>query len=103
MHEQALVETIKVVFEAIAVLELTRDFRLDEPGELYKRFLPSEVTHLDRNSGRYAFLHNIQIGAARNLPKRHRDLHFSGQVWIIEPVRITNDCIRHQLPILTTE
>jgi hypothetical protein len=33
-------------------------------------------------------LHDVHLGADRDFLQRHRYLHFAGQVWIVELVRV---------------
>src|SRR5438046_1425906 len=83
--------------------ELLRIYRLDQIRKLRERLLPPEITHLEADCSRNAFLHDVQLGSTRNAPKGHCRLHLSGQIRVVELIRVTNALIRYQLAILATE
>ncbi len=51
----------------VGVTELVWNLRLNECGKLCKRFLPTEVAHLDGNNFRQSFLLDVDLRAARHL------------------------------------
>jgi hypothetical protein len=48
------------------------DFGLDEAGQVSQRILPAEIARFHRNSVGKAVLHDVELGAAGDLPERHR-------------------------------
>jgi len=67
---------------------LVRNLGLDEFPQQGQRFLPAEIASLGRNHCGHAFLRDVQLGSAEYLLQADRDLHFSGQVWVVELVRV---------------
>jgi hypothetical protein len=59
----------------------------------------SEITGLGGNNLGYAFLRDVDLGPAGYLLQGHRRLHLSGQVRILELVRVTDARVRHQFEI----
>src|SRR3569623_3233003 len=82
---------------------LTFDLRLVELRLQRERLLPAEVTGFSRNGGRYAFLHDVQLGAADYWLKGHRRLHLAGQVGVVKAVGVPDALIGHQLKILAAK
>ena len=60
------------------------DFGLDEAGEVSQRVLPAEIARFHRNDVGKAFLHDVELGADRDLLQRHRHLDFARQIGIVE-------------------
>ncbi len=82
---------------------LIGNFRLDKFRQQRQRFLPTEVASF-RGYGRgHSFLRDIQFGSAEYLPQRNRRLHFSGQVWIVEFVRVADAFVGRQFMISSAE
>lgn len=73
-------------------IRLLIDFRLDETGEISNRGMPSEIACFHRNGVR-AFLHEVDLGTDRNSLERHRHLHFTEQIGVIEFI-----CVAQVLP-----
>ena len=78
---------------------LIRNFSLDEFRQQRQRFLPAEITSLDRNGCRYPFLGDVQLGSAEYLLQGDRRSHFSGQVRVVELVSIADALVRRQFEI----
>src|SRR6267378_8108126 len=82
---------------------LAGNLGLDELCEKDERFLPAEIAGLGRNGIRYAFLHYVHLGAARNLLQGYSRVHFSGQILVVEFVRVANALVWHQFEIPSAE
>ena len=68
----------------------SRNFGLDEGRKLGERFLPAEIAHLQRDDLGQPFLHYVQLGSTRYLFQSYGRPHFSGQVRIVEVIRVAN-------------
>src|SRR5213596_3293060 len=82
---------------------LAGNLGFDELCEKDERFLPTEIAGLGRNGIRYPFLHYVHLSTARNLLQRYSRLHFSGQIRVVEFVRVANAFVGHQFKILSAE
>src|SRR5467141_1304551 len=82
---------------------LAGNLSFDELCEKDERFLPAEIAGLGRNGIRYPFLHYVQLSTARDLLQGYSRLHFSGQIRVVEFVRVANAFVWHQLKILSAE
>jgi len=67
------------------------------------RFLPTEITSLNRNDTRHSLLHDVQLCPAGHLLQRDRRLHFAGQIRVVESVSVADPFVWRQLKILSTE
>src|SRR6187551_3479890 len=76
---------------------------LDQFRKLRERFLPSEIAHFERNWFRNAFLNDVQLSAARNATESDGGFHLARQMRVVEPFRIANELVRHQLLVRATE
>src|SRR3979409_2679203 len=74
---------------------LLSNLRLDELRQQRERLLPAEIAGFDRNRARYAFLHDAQLGAERNLLQRHGRQHFAGEVRVVELVGVADALVGH--------
>lgn len=84
-------------------LRLVWNFRFDQMLQQSKGFLPAEVTHFLRNSGRYAFLEDRQLGADRHVLQGDGHRHLSRQLRIIKRVRESDALVRHQFQVRSAE
>ena len=82
---------------------LIRDLGLDEFRKLRERLLPAEIAHFQRDRFRQPFLHDAELGSARDLLQCHRRLHFSGQVRIVESIRIADLLEWHEFAVLAAK
>src|SRR5438477_12747459 len=78
---------------------LIRNFSLDEFRQQRQRFLPAEITSFGRNGCRYPFLRDVQLGSAKYLLQADRRSHFSGQVRVVELVRVADKLVRRQFEL----
>src|SRR6188474_1535015 len=83
--------------------ESARNFWLDQLAEQRQRNLPAEVAHFGGNDFRYALLHDVQLGAAGDLPEVHGHRDEAGQVGIVEFVGVAQALVRLQLEVLAAE
>ena len=65
--------------------------------------MPAEVTRLRRDGARHALLHNVQLRPAGYFVECYRRLHLSGQIRVIEFVRVTDAFVRCQFKIFSAE
>ena len=79
---------------------LTRNIGLDQRGKLRERFLPAEIAHLHRNDARNPLLHDVQLASAGHRFQGHRNLHFTGEIRVVEAVGVANALMWHQFLIL---
>jgi hypothetical protein len=86
-----------------AVSWLIRNFSLDKFRQQRQRFLPTEVASLRWYGRRQPFLRDVQFGSAEYLLQRNRRLHFSGQVRIVEFVRVADAFGERQFVIGSAE
>src|SRR6185295_2934803 len=82
---------------------LLLDLGLHELSQQRQGLLPAEVASLDGDCAGYALLHDGQLRADRHLFQRDRGLHLSGQVRVVELVRVANAFVGHELQELATE
>jgi hypothetical protein len=57
----------------------------------------------DVPAGRDALLHDVHLGADRDLLQRDRRLHLAGEVRVVEGVGVANALVRHQLEVRAAE
>src|SRR4029079_10799280 len=79
------------------------NFGFDQLPEQLQRFLPAEIARFDRDRAGYAFLHDADLRSDGNLLQRDRVVHLAGQVRVVEPVRVANLFVRHQLEVGAAE
>jgi hypothetical protein len=79
------------------------NFSLDKFRQQRQRFLPAEVASLRWYGRGHPFLRDVQFGSAEYLPQRNRRLHFSGQVRIVELVRVADAFGGRQFAISSAE
>ncbi len=87
----------------IRITGSARDLGFDELGQLLERLLPPEVAHLDWNGLRNPLLDDVQLGATRHLAQADGGAHFTGQVRIVEAVRVLDALVRDQFAVLAAE
>jgi hypothetical protein len=80
-----------------------RDFRLDQRGQLGKRFLPTQVAHFHWNGFRHALLHDVEFRPTQHSSQGNGNVHPAWQVKGFELIPITNFFERRQFSIFTTE
>ena len=76
---------------------------LNELGQKNERFLPAEVARLGGNNGRHTFLHDVQLGPARNVLQIYDYLDFPRHVRIVELVRVADAFVGNQFEIASAE
>jgi hypothetical protein len=82
---------------------LIGNFSLDKSRQQGQRFLPTEVASLRWYGRGHTFLRDVQFGSAGYLLERNRRLHFSGQVRIVEFVRVADAFVGCQFLIDSAE
>ena len=82
---------------------LVGNFRLDKFRQQRQRFLPAEIASLGWYGRGHPFLRDVQFGSAEYLFQRNRRLHFSGQVRIVEFVRVADAFVGRQFEIGSAE
>src|SRR5690348_590126 len=82
---------------------LLLDLWLDELREERERILPAEIAGFRRDGARNALLHDIDLRPEEDLLQRDGRLHLSGQIGVVEPVRVDDALVRHQLEELAAE
>src|SRR2546425_2506597 len=80
-----------------------RNLSFDELRKKRERFLPAQVASLWWNGLRYPFLDYVHLSTAGHLLQRYRRLHFSGEVRVVEFVRVANVFMWHQFKIFSAE
>ena len=65
--------------------------------------MPPEITGLLRNDVWQPFLDDVQLGADLGFSQAHRDAYLAREIWIIEPVRVTEALIGHKFEIFASE
>src|SRR6188508_3466071 len=73
-------------------------YKLSKKG---KRFLPTQIAGLDRNDVGNPFLSNVYLRTHNNLGQGNRDVHHSGQVWIVEFVGMPDAFVWNEFQILS--
>src|SRR5437870_5908727 len=86
-----------------ALAQSIRNFRLDQLRQLREGLLPAEIARLRRNDLGNAFLHDVQLGPARDLLQRDGDLHLARQVRVVELVGVADALVRRELEIPSAE
>jgi hypothetical protein len=86
-----------------AVSRLVGNFSLDKFRQQGQRFLPAEIASLRWYDRGHPFLRDVQFGSAEYLFQRNGRLHFSGQVRIVEFVRVADAHVGRQFEIGSAE
>ena len=82
---------------------LIRHVGLDELRQKSERFLPAEAAGLGWDDSRHAFLHDVQLGSARDGFQSNRRVHLAGKIRIVERVRVVNAFMWHEVEIFAAE
>src|SRR2546425_3510457 len=80
-----------------------RNLSFDELRKKRERFLPAQIASLWWNGLGYPFLDYVHLSTAGHLLQRYRRLHFSGEVRVVEFVRVANAFMWHQFKIFSAE
>lgn len=69
-------------------MPLPADVRYDELDELVQGILPAEIIRVGRDHARHAFPLDVDLGAHGNSLQDHGDAQLTGQVRILETLKI---------------
>lgn len=89
--------------DASILAALVLDVRFNQLRELIQRLLPTQVALLNGNQFRESLLDDLEISAATDRAERYRNLHLSGQVRIIELVRVSDPFVLTEFGICSRE